>query len=586
MTRQTLVPGLDGREVAGAPPQLAAKRVRRPFRIDLWSLIWIGATLVLVFLVVAPMLRLLVSSFQSTDTGAFTLENYVTAYASQRRLIGLGNSLLYGAAVVGVSIGLAVPLAWAVARTDMPGKGVVRATVLGAFITPSYLGAIGWILLAGPNAGWINRAWMMLTGSGTGVFDVYSFAGLVLVTALYAFPYIFVFTADALDRVSSEMEEAAHILGMSPLRTIFKVTLPLVLPAILGGSIIVFLDTVALFGTPAVIALPARINIMTLQLWQFFEFPVRAEAAAAYAVPLVLITIAMLGLQRLILGRKGYVSLTGKSGGRQLMVLGRLRWVVLGGCLVVCSLAVFLPYAALAQAAFSKAWGQGFSFGNLTLGNFGYLFNEASSRQIILNTFTYSAATACVAVVLALIVAYVVSRRLVIGGGILAGLCMAPLVVPGIVLAIGFYAVYSTPPLALYGTAAIIVLGFTTRFLPIAFANCMAGIRSLNPEMEEAVRILGGSRLLAVRRVVVPLLKKSLVGTWLLVFIPASRELSTAIFLVAAKTRVISVMILDLSENGSFELLAALGFFLLGVTILIVLAGYRLVGRDFLLRKS
>lgn len=590
MNRQTLVPELDGRDVGGgeaqASPGLAAVRVRRPFRVEPWSLIWIGATLILVFLVVAPMLRLLISSFQSTETGAFTLENYVTAFASQRRLIGFGNSLLYGAAVVLVSIGFAVPLAWAVARTDMPGKGVVRATVLGAFITPSYLGAIGWILLAGPNAGWINRAWMALTGSSTGVFDVYSFAGLVLVTALYAFPYIFVFTADALDRVSSEMEEAAHILGMSPLRTVFKVTLPLVLPAVLGGSIIVFLDTVALFGTPAVIALPARINIMTLQLWQFFEFPVRAEAAAAYAVPLVLITVAMLGLQRLILGRKGYVSLTGKSGGRQPMPLGRLKWAVLGLCLLVCSLAVFLPYAALAQAAFSRAWGQGFSFANLTLGNFGYLFNEASSRQIILNTFTYSAATACVAVVLALIVAYVVSRRLVLFGGVLASLCMAPLVVPGIVLAIGFYAVYSSPPLALYGTAAILVLGFTTRFLPIAFANCMAGLRALNPEMEEAVRILGGSRLLAVRRVVVPLLKKSLVGTWLLVFIPASRELSTAIFLVTAKTRVISVMILDLSENGSFELLAALGFFLLGVTILIVLIGYRLVGRDFLLRKS
>ena len=590
MNRPTLAPGLERQPVGGVVPRPASAqataRVPRSFRIEPWSLIWIGATSILLFLVVAPMVRLLVSSFQSTDTGAFTLENYVTAYGNPRRLIGLGNSLLYGGAVVLVSIGFAVPLAWAVARTDMPGKGVVRATVLGAFITPSYLGAIGWILLAGPNAGWINRLWMALTGSSTGVFDVYSFAGLVLVTALYAFPYIFVFTADALDRVSSEMEEAAHILGMSPLRTIFKVTLPLVLPAVLGGSIIVFLDTVALFGTPAVIALPARINIMTLQLWQFFEFPVRAEAAAAYAVPLVLITVTMLGLQRLILGRKGYVSLTGKSGGRQWMALGRLRWPVLGLCLLVCSLAVFLPYAALAQAAFSRAWGQGFSFANLTLGNFSYLFNEASSRQIILNTFTYSAATACVAVVLALIVAYVVSRRLVLFGGVLAGLCMAPLVVPGIVLAIGFYAIYSSPPLALYGTAAILVLGFTTRFLPIAFANCMAGLRSLNPEMEEAVRILGGSRLLAVRRVVVPLLKKSLVGTWLLVFIPASRELSTAIFLVAAKTRVISVMILDLSENGNFELLAALGFFLLGVTILIVLIGYRLVGRDFLLRKS
>ena len=584
MSRRSTL-GLDGPGTALLPAAEDAPPPKR-WPVEPWTLIWVGATLLLVFLVAAPMIRLLISSFQSTDTGGFTLLNYLQAYGNERRLLALGNSLLYGAATVAVSIGLAVPLAWAVARTDMPGKGLIRATVLGAFITPSYLGAIGWILLAGPNAGWLNKLWRFATGAESPLVNVYSFGGLVLVTALYAFPYIFVFTADALDRVSSEMEEAAHILGLSPLRTIFRVTLPLVLPAILGGAIIVFLDTVALFGTPAVIALPARVNIMTLQLWQFFEFPVRAETAAAYAVPLVLITVAMLGLQRLVLGRKGYVSLTGKGVGRQLMALGPWRWALLALCLSVCSLAVYLPYAALAQAAFSRAWGQGFSLANLTFGNFVYLFDEASSRQVILNTFTYSAATACLAVALALIVAYVVSRRLVPFGGMLSAICMAPLVVPGIVLAIGFYAVYSSPPLALYGTAAILVLGFTTRFLPIAFSNCMAGLRSLNPEMEEAVRILGGSRLVAVRRVVVPLLKKSLVGTWLLVFIPASRELSTAIFLVAAKTRVISVMLLDLSENGSFELLAALGFFLLGVTILIVLAGYRLVGRDFLLRKS
>ncbi len=552
---------------------------------ELSSLVWIVATLILVFLVVAPNAELLISSFRKVDTGVFTLSNYVDAFSNERRLAGFVNSLIYGVGVVFVSIIFAVPISWAIARTDMPGKGLVRATILGAFITPPYLGAIGWILLAGPNAGWINQAWAAIGGPGT-LFNVYSMQGLVLVTALYSFPYIFVFTADALDRVSTELEEAANILGMGPFRIIFKITLPLVMPAILAGSIIVFLDTVALFGTPAVIALPARLNIMTLQLWQFFEFPVRAETAAAYAVPLILITVAMVGVQRLVLGRKGYVSLTGKGAGRQLVPLGRWRWPMFGFCLLVCALAVFLPFAALAQAAFSRAWGLGFSTENFTLNNFYLLFSEASSRQIIYNTFTYSAATGFVAVALALIVAYVVNRKLVPFGNVLTALCMAPLVVPGIVLAIGFYAVYAPPPLALYGTALILVLGYTTRFLPIAYANCMAGLKSLNPEMEEAARILGGSRAVAVRKVVMPLLKKSLVGSWLLVFIPASRELSTAIFLVTAKTRVISVMILDLSENGSFEVLAALGFFLLGVTILIVMVGYRLLGRDFLLRKS
>ena len=563
------------------PAILAPRR-----RLELAGIVSLLVLMALLFLVGSPVASLVGSSLRSTDTGAFTLENYVIAYGNLRDLQALGNSLLYAFEVTVLSAGLAVPIAWGVSRTDMPGKGFVQVLTLGAFITPPYLGAIAWILLAGPNAGWLNRTWMAVTGAGHGLFNIYSFQGMVLVTALYAFPYIFVFTTDALDRVSSEMEEAANILGSGGVRTIVRITLPLVMPAILGGAIVVFLDTVALFGTPAIIALPARIHVMTLQLWQFFEFPVRAEAAAAYAIPLVLITMALFAVQRAILGRRGYVALTGKGGVRLPTRLGGWRWPMFGYALLVMALAVLLPYAALAQAAFSRAWGLGFRWANLTFDNFTALLADPASRETILHSFTYSAATACIAVGLALTTAYLISRDIGRGARVLTALCMAPLVIPGIVLAIGFYAAWSPPPLALYGTATILVLGFTTRFLPIAFVNCMAGLRSLNPEMEDAVRILGGSRGRALAQVVVPLLKKSLVGSWLLVFIPATRELSTAIFLVAAHTRVISMMMLDLSENGSFETLAALGFVLLGATILIVMLGYRLVGRDFMLRRS
>ncbi|MGH7042596.1 MAG: ABC transporter permease [Acetobacteraceae bacterium] len=567
-------------------PQRRTSFATRLSRFEPVTVVFLVSVVALAFLVVAPIARLLVSSFQSTDTGAFTFANYAIAWGHARDLTAVGNSLRYAIEVTIVSAIFAVPIAWGVSRTDMPAKGPIRALILGAFITPPYLGAVGWILLGGPNAGWLNRVWMALTGSTTGFMSVYSFGGLVLVTALYAFPYIFVFTSAALDLVSSEMEEAANILGAGGLRTIFRVTLPLVLPAILGGAIIVFLDTVALFGTPAIIALPARIPVMTLVLWQFFEFPVRAEAAAAYAIPLIVITLAMFSMQRLLLGRKGYVALTGKGGGRRLTRLGGYRWLVLGYALFVVGLAVILPYAALAQAAFSRAWGLGLSWANFTLDNFRVLLFEANSRQTIIHSFTYSAAAACVAVALALVIAYIVTRRLVRGGGLLTMLCMAPLVIPGIVLGVAFYATYAPPPIALYGTAAILVIGYTTRFMPIAYVKSLAGMRSLNPEMEEAVRILGGGRLRALRQVVVPLLKTNLVGSWLLVFIPATRELSTALFLVGARTRVISVMMLDLSENGSFETLAALGFLLLVATILIVLIGYKLVGRDFMLRRS
>jgi iron(III) transport system permease protein len=566
----------------------AVTLARRPRwrRIEATDFVWIAALLALLFLVGSPVCSLVLSSFRSTDTGAFTLENFGIAYGHWSGWQALGNSLLYAAGVTVLSALFAVPIAWGVSRTDMPGKSFFQVMVLGAFITPPYLGAIAWILLAGPNAGWLNRAWMAATGADSGIFNIYSFSGMTFVTALYAFPYIFVFTADALDRVSSEMEEAANILGAGGTRMIFRITLPLVLPAIIGGAIVVFLDTVALFGTPAIIALPARIKVMTLQLWQFFEFPVRAEAAAAYAIPLVLITVALFAVQRIILGRKGYVALTGKGGVRRPTILGPWRWVAFAYAMFVVGLAVILPFAALAQAAFGRAWGLGFHWNNLTLSNFAGLLWDAESRATVLRTFAYSAAAACIAVVLALTVAYAVSRLRGRGLWMLTALCMAPLVIPGIVLAIGFYSAWAPPPLALYGTAAILVLGYTTRFLPIAYVNCMAGLRSLNPEMEDAVRILGGTQIRAVRQVVVPLLKKSLVGSWLLVFIPATRELSTAIFLVAAHTRVISMMMLDLSENGSFETLAALGFILLGATILIVMLGYRLVGRDFMLRRS
>jgi iron(III) transport system permease protein len=248
---------------------------------------------------------------------------------------------------------------------------------------------------------------------------------------------------------------------------------------------------------------------------------------------------------------------------------------------------VLLPYLVLAQAALSKAWGRGFSLDNLTLRNFNYLlFQHETAAQSVINSFTYAAAAACIAIVLALAIAYIVSRRLLPWAGVLSFVAMAPFVVPGIVLAIAFYAAYAPPPLALYGTATILILAFATRFLPIGYANADAAIRSINPEMEEAVRILGGGRLLAIRRVLAPLMKRSLIGAWLLVFIPATRELSTAMFLYGPKTRTMSVMLMDMSEEGNFESLAALGFLLLASTLIIVGLASSLLGRDFMLRRE
>jgi len=571
--------------IAPTAPGHAASLRARAFEPLL--ILWILLAAILVFLVVNPLFQLVQTSLEEVDTGRFTLMNYVTAFSRPRYITAMLNSLRLGAMVTVLCLIFAVPMAWAMSRTDMPAKGLIRLLVLGAFITPPYLGAIGWILLAGPNSGWLNRVWMTITGAPEGIFDIYTFTGLAFVIAIYSFPFIFIFTSAALDVVSSEMEDAANVLGAGTIRTTLLITLPMVLPAIMAGCIVTFLEAIALFGTPALIAIPARFNVVTTQLLQFFSQPIRAEVAAAYAVPLLLVTVLLFGLQRWMTRRRGFVALTGKGGERRIIELGPWRWVMLGWSLFVMTLAVLLPYIVLSQAALSKAWGRGFSLENLTLRNFEYiLFQHETAAQSVVNSFTYAAAAASIAIVLGLSIAYIVSRRLLPFAGVLSFLSMAPFVVPGIVLAIAFYSAYAPPPLALYGTATILILAFATRFLPIGYANADAAIRSINPEMEEAVRILGGGRLTAIRRVMAPLMKRSLIGAWLLVFIPATRELSSAMFLYGPKTRTMSVMLMDMSEEGNFEHLAALGFLLLIATLVIVGLASLLLGRDFMLRRE
>ncbi|HSH92473.1 MAG TPA: iron ABC transporter permease [Ramlibacter sp.] len=574
-----------------APPAVAGRGTQlreRWLHFDKTSWVWLLAIAILVFLVVNPLARLFIASFQD-NAGAFTFANYGIAYGRQRYLEALGNSLILGTSAASLCLLFGVPLAWALSRTDMPFKGLIWISILGTFIIPPYLGAVGWILLAGPNAGWLNRAATALTGASTGPFNIYSMPGLVLVVACYSFPYVFVLVKSALDLISSEMEDAANILGAGNLRTTFLITLPLVLPAILGGFILVFLEAIALFGSPALLALPGRFHVVTTTLWQFFEYPPRVGVAAAYAMPLLGITIALFWLQRRITNRKGYVALTGKGGERRPVELGPWKWVLLGYCLAVCTLSFFMPMVVICQAALAKAWGRGFTLDNFTLNNlYVTIFQNELTRRATWHTFLYAGTASLIAVTLALCISYAVNRDLVgkrLGQG-LSFLTMAPFVVPGIVLAIGFYAAYARPPLVLYGTAWILILAFATRFLPIAFVNSNAAIRSINPELEDAVRILGGSRFTAIRTVVMPLLKRSLAGAFILVFIPATRELSTAIFLYSIDTQVLSVLLFDKSDEGNFEMLASIGVVLVVITVALILVGFRLMGRDFMLRRA
>lgn len=578
---------MDSAATIPASPAVSSRDLRPKRSFDPMLILWIALALILMFLVINPLVRLVLDSFRQVGGSDFTLANYITAFSRARHIQAVINTLWMASFASLIAVAMAVPLAWAVSRTDMPGRDWAHASVIAAFIIPTFLGAIGWMLLAGPNAGWLNRIFAGLFGTEKGPFNVFSFWGLCFVIGIYAFPLIYVFTRSALDLISTEMEEAAAVHGAGTLRTMVKVTLPLVLPAILGGFILVFLEATALYGTPALIAIPARFNVATTQLATFFEHPLRVEVAAAFSMPMIGVTILLLWIQRLILSNRSYVSVSGKGGDRRLVRLGPWKWLLAAYALLISLVTVLLPLLVLLHCAFAKAWGQGASISNLTLDNFHHIFFEQLTvRRSMWNTFSYAAVTATACCTLGFGIAYIVQRRLLPMAPVLSFLTLSPVIIPGIVLAICFYSAYAGAPFYLYGSSAIIIVAFVTRFLPIAFVSVGSGIRSINPELEEAVRILGGNRLMVLRRVVAPLLKKTLLGAWILTFVLATRELSTAVFLSGPETRVISVLTLDLSEQGRYEILAAMGVVLLVVTALVVLVGMRILGRDFMLRRT
>jgi iron(III) transport system permease protein len=240
---------------------------------------------------------------------------------------------------------------------------------------------------------------------------------------------------------------------------------------------------------------------------------------------------------------------------------------------------VFLPYTALLLTSLSRAWGLGPVPSNLTLYWYRWaLVDNEATRAAIIHSFSYGFAAATIALAVAVTVAFAVTRKLVPAGGLLAFICMAPFVVPGIVLAIGFYAAFSRQPLLLYGTAWILIVAYATRFLPIAYANIASALQTLSVDLENAARTLGAGRLRSVLTITMPLLRGAMLSGWLLVFIPALRELSCAIFLFTPRTAVMSTVIFDFSDAGNFEAVATMGILIMAITLALVALTYRFLG--------
>jgi iron(III) transport system permease protein len=553
---------------------------RPSFRFDLSWPILIGFSAALCLLILLPLSWLVYYAFRDR-AGGFTLANFGQLVTDPTFIDPLVTTLILATSSAIICCAVAAPMGWLVARTDMPLRKTVRALVTASFVTPPFLGAIAWELLAAPNSGLLNQAFRAVTGAEPDeyLFDIYTLPGLIFVIACYTFPYVFVLVANALDRIPGDLEDASSILGGSAWTTARRVTIPLAMPAVLAGALIAFLQAMTLFGSPAILALPAGFHTMTTKIWSLFQFPPKPELAAAASLPLLVLTILLLRTENFILGRRGYAVVGGRQGNPRAVALGGWKWVALAVTFIVLLNPVFLPYGALLNAAFSPVASQFVSLGSFTLHNIEFVFFELSATKLAFeNTMILCTAAATIGTVMAVVIAYITARKVIAWHKALGFLATAPVAVPGIVLGVGLFLSYTRPPLVLYGTLWILLVAFVTIALPSAYQQLYSAFRVVNPDLEEASRILGASRLGTLARITAPLLRTSVIATWCFIFVGVIRELSAAIMLFTSETKVISVLIFDLNESGDLGAIAVLGLIMLVVTFTVVVLINRIPG--------
>ena len=551
-----------------------------PARRDVSAAVMAAFAVVLCLLVTLPIGWIVVFAFTDRDR-AFTLANFRTLFTDPVFVEPLLTTFIIAASVSLTCCLFAAPLGWLVARTDMPLRRTIRLLVTASFVTPPFLGAVAWELLAAPNSGLLNQLYRAVTGAGNDavLFDIYTLWGLIFVISCYTFPYVFVLVANALDRVPGDLEDASAMLGGSAWRTARRVTIPLALPALLAGTLVAFLQAMTLFGSPAILALPAGFHTMTTKIWTLFQFPPKPELAAAASLPLLLLTVVLLRAQAAVLGRRSYVVVGGKTGAPRLVRLGLLRWPAVLLCFAVLCMPVFLPYGALLNAALSRLPSELLTFETITLHNIRFVFLELSATKLAMkNTFLLGVLAATCATLLAVVVAYLTARAAVPGHKTLGFLATAPIAIPGIVLGVGLFLAYTRGPVVLYGTLWILLLAYVTIELPAAYQQLQAAFRALAPELEEAGRVLGATRMRTLRDITAPLLGPSLVATWCFVFVAVVRELSAAVILFTSETKVLSVLIFDLKESGDLAAIAVLGLSMLILTAAVIVAANRIPG--------
>ncbi len=541
--------------------------------------------------VVVPLAVLFVSSFKVLDPlgwdTTWGFGNYVEMVTDRIIPKAFLNTLIISSGSTILATFLGVSLAWINARTNCPGRDYLEPYNLIPFFLSPFIGAIAWHNLGEPQTGLLNNWARDIFGIEGALINVDNIWGVIWVTGIFFAPLVYLFVVGSLRRMDPSLEDSARTTGAGLVRTTMTVTLPLVMPGILSGAIIVFVTSAGEFGVPFKLSAPYGWETLTTQI---FSKAVGDDAnhflGAAMSMALGIITVFLIWIQQRYIAPRSFTTVTGKGFRPNVLDLGPWKWVAFGYNLMFIAVAVVLPIVCLIIVSLHPVWTGKIVWADLTTINYvKTLFwwrpdAIAAATNGIINSLILAFGGASIAMVMALVISYMIHRTKGFGVRMLDFLSVVPIGFPGIVLAMGVLVTYIQTPI--YATLWILMLAYITRFFPYGQRNISSIMLAISEELDQSSRMAGASWFTTLWRITIPLLKPGLFAGWILLFIIFLRELSISIILFTTGTETLSVGVYYLTNFENEPLTAALS---MAQTVLLLIAIYafrRFAGREAL----
>jgi len=539
-------------------------------------LLYLIAGCSLAFLSLYPTFFLFYGSIRSTPLGVpgtLTLTNYIQVYTDPETYRLVGTTLIFAAGASGLSVVIALALAWITVRTNAPFRGLLELTAVIPNVIPSLLVAISWVLLINPTNGIINEFCKSIFGFAP--FNIYGIPGLIFVESLVLSPLAYLIIAAALRGMDPSLEESAKTLGSGEIGVALRITFPLIRPAILAAATLNFVRAAESFDTPAVIALPARIEVFTTKIFReaIGSFPANHNLAATYGVGLVTITFLFVYLYRRFTAEiERFATVTGKGFRPHEIDLRAWRYPASFGALAILVLMVIMPFLTLLLVSVMPYY-QTLSWPvlqNLTLRHYVSLFEDGRVYGAFRNSLFLAVVGATVCVLFATVISYLTVKTKVVGRGLLESLAFIPWAFPGAALAIGILWAYINFPIPIYATLWILMVAYITRFLPYGLRSVSSTIVQIHKDLEDASAACGAGLGMTMRRILIPLMRPGIVAGWIVLATFFIREFSCSIFLYSPGAEPLGPLIYFYYEEGTFGIMAGVGVLIMLASLILV----------------